>query len=179
MKRTHQTAGAWFVLALTASTLPAPAAVRPWEKQELTFTSARPWANPYTDVTVFVDLTGPNFKKRIYGFWDGGPSFRVRLVATAPGTWTWRSGSNPPDEGLAGKTGSFAAVDWTEAEKLTKPRRRGFVSFSASVQSTAAKDPVFPARPSSGGLEPLRQVQVPGAVATRRTRNEGPPSQNR
>src|ERR1039457_1667506 len=140
MKRIHQTAGAWFVLALTASTLPAPAAVRPREKQELTFTSARPWANPYTDVTVFVDLTGPNFKKRIYGFWDGGPSFRVRLVATAPGTWTWRSGSNPPDEGLAGKTGSFAAVDWTEAEKLTNPLRRGFLRATANHHALELAD---------------------------------------
>src|ERR1039458_2946210 len=95
MKTMRPTAGAWFALALAASSLPATAAVHIWDKQELTFTSARSWANAYTDVTVFVDLTGPNFKKRIYGFWDGGQTFRVRVLATAPGTWTWRSGSNP------------------------------------------------------------------------------------
>src|ERR1700690_3348402 len=140
MKRIRQTAGAWFVLALAASTMPAPAAVHPWEKQELTFTSARAWANPYTDVTVFVDLTGPNFQKRIYGFWDGGLSFRVRLVATAPGAWTWRSGSNPPDQGLTGKTGSFVAVDWTEAEKLQNPLRRGFLRATANHHALELSD---------------------------------------
>jgi Protein of unknown function (DUF4038)/Domain of unknown function (DUF5060) len=132
MKRIRHTAGAWFVMALAASTMPVSAAVHPWEKQELTFTSARPWANPYTDVTLFVDLTGPNFQKRIYGFWDGGLSFRVRLLATAPGTWTWRSGSDPADQGLAGKTGSFVAVDWTEPEKLNNPLRRGFLRATAN-----------------------------------------------
>ena len=111
-----------------------------WEKQELTFTAARSYTNPYTDVTVWVDLTGPNFKKRVYGFWDGGQTFRVRLVATAPGTWTWRSGSNPADEGLAGKTGSFAAIDWTEAEKQQNPLRRGFLRATANHHALEQAD---------------------------------------
>ena len=140
MKKLLHTAGALLTLALAASTLPATAAVHIWDKQEVTLTSARSWANPYTDVTVWVDLTGPNFKKRIYGFWDGGQTFRVRLLATAPGTWTWRSGSNPPDQGLAGKTGSFVAVDWTEAEKLKNPLRRGFLRATANHHALELAD---------------------------------------
>jgi hypothetical protein len=85
MKISRQAAGTLFALALSASLLPAAAAVHIWDKQELTLTSARSFSNAYTEVTVWVDLTGPNFKKRIYGFWDGGLSFRVRLRATAPG----------------------------------------------------------------------------------------------
>ena len=112
------------VFALTLAAIPAPAAVHVWEKQELSFASARSWTNPYIDATVWVDLTGPNFKKRVYGFWDGGQAFKVRVLATAPGTWTWRSGSTPSDPGLAGKTGTFTAIDWTEAEKLQNPLRR-------------------------------------------------------
>lgn len=107
--------------------LPVVAAVHVWEKQELTFTSTRAFANPYTDVIVWVDLSGPNFNKRVYGFWDGGQTFRVRLVATEPGTWKWRSGSTPTDAGLAGKTGSFVASAWTEEEKQKNPLRRGFL----------------------------------------------------
>src|SRR5664280_2049426 len=119
---------AWLSLLLVLAALPGLAAsVHVWEKQELTFTSTGSYANPYTDVTVWVDLTGPGFKKRVYGFWDGERTFRVRVLATAPGTWTWRSGSNPPDTGLAGKTGSFVAIDWTEAEKQKNPLRRGFL----------------------------------------------------
>ena len=117
---------------LAAALETASAPVHVWEKQELTFTAARDFANPYTDAAVWVDLTGPSFKKRIYGFWDGGRTFKVRLTATEPGAWTWQSGSTPPDEGLAGKSGSFEAAPWTEAEKQQNPLRRGFVRATAN-----------------------------------------------
>ncbi|HXN22573.1 MAG TPA: DUF4038 domain-containing protein [Candidatus Dormibacteraeota bacterium] len=107
--------------------LPVAAAVRVWEKQELTFTSTHTFTNPYTEVIVWVDLSGPNFNKRVYGFWDGGQTFRVRLLATEPGAWKWRSGSTPTDPGLAGKTGSFVASAWTEEEMQKNPLRRGFL----------------------------------------------------
>ena len=71
---------------------------------------------------------------------DGGQTFRVRVLATAPGTWTWRSGSNPPDQGLAGKTGSFVAVDWSEAEKLQNPLRRGFLRATANHHALEQAD---------------------------------------
>jgi hypothetical protein len=48
-----------------------------WEKVELTFEATRDYANPYVDVTIWVDLEGPGFKKRVYGFWDGGRTYRV------------------------------------------------------------------------------------------------------
>jgi hypothetical protein len=109
------------------SAFPADAPVHVWEKQELTFAASRDYANPYTDVVVWVDLAGPDFKKRVYGFWDGGKTFRVRLVATQPGKWSWSSGSAPADPGLAGKTGAFTAVSWTDKEKAENPVRRGFI----------------------------------------------------
>src|SRR4051794_1206178 len=93
------------------------ARVHVWEKQELTFTSARSYTNPYTEVTLWVDLLGPGFPKRVYGFWDGGTTFRVRVLATARGKWSWKAGSEPSDTGFSGKSGSFTAIDWTEAEK--------------------------------------------------------------
>src|SRR5579863_4014403 len=99
----------WLLLMLLGAPSSA-ATVHVWEKQELTLTAARAFANPYTDATVWVDLTGPNFRKRVYGFWDGDRTFRVRVTATEPGKWTWRSGSAPVDEGLAGKSGGFDAV---------------------------------------------------------------------
>jgi len=101
--------------------------VHVWECQELVFTAQERSTNPYTDVDVWVDLSGPGFKRRVYGFWDGGSTFRVRLVATQPGDWTWRSGSEPKDSGLEGKSGRFTAIDWTEEEKQSNPLRRGFI----------------------------------------------------
>ena len=60
---------AWLLLLLGWAALPGLAAgVHVWEKQELVLTSTGTFANPYTDVTVWVDLTGPGFKKRVYGF---------------------------------------------------------------------------------------------------------------
>jgi hypothetical protein len=111
---------------------PRPAAahtpVHVWEMQEIVLRTARMYDNPYADVECWVELRGPGFAKRIYGFWDGGDVFRVRLVATAPGAWTWTSGSNQPgDDGLNGQMGSFTAQDWTEAERRQNPNRRGFL----------------------------------------------------
>jgi hypothetical protein len=111
-----------------------------WERQELVFTAQRSVPNPYTDVDVWVDLTGPGFQRRIYGFWDGGSTFRVRLVATQPGRWTWRSGSEPRDPGLDGKSGSFTAVEWSEEEKQANPLRRGFIRATANQHALEYAD---------------------------------------
>jgi len=117
-----------FVLAFAVSPiLAAQNVVHVWEKQELTFTAANSYKNAYTDITIWVDLVGPGFNKRVYGFWDGGQTFHLRLVATQPGTWTWKSGSNPEDPGLAGKSGSFKVIDWTDIEKNKNPLRHGFI----------------------------------------------------
>ncbi len=126
--------GTWLALLLTSTAALAPSVrgAHVWEKQELTFTAARTYTNAYLDTVVWVDLTGPSFQKRVYGFWDGGQTFRVRLVATEPGRWTWRSGSKPEDPGLASKRGSFEAVAWSEAEKAANPLRRGFLRATAN-----------------------------------------------
>ena len=48
-----------------------------WEKQEITLKAQRSLENPYQSVDVWVDLAGPGFRKRVYGFWDGENTFRV------------------------------------------------------------------------------------------------------
>ncbi len=106
---------------------PVPPTVHVWEKIELTFTAERTYDNPYFDVDVWVDLEGPGFRKRCYGFWDGGNVFRVRILATSPGQWRWTSGASTDDPGFVGKSGTFWAVPWTEAEKEAVPCRRGMI----------------------------------------------------
>jgi len=119
-----------------------------WEKVEITLEARNSYSNepqeerragvhllpsPYSEVEVWVDLRGPGFDKRVQGFWDGGNIFRVRVVATAPGEWTWTSGSNQPAAaGLNGKTGRFTAVEWTEDEKRENLCRRGFLRATAN-----------------------------------------------
>ncbi|MFC1763739.1 DUF4038 domain-containing protein [Planctomycetota bacterium] len=113
-------------------TVPTLAAPHVWELQELELQALKQYANPYTDVECWIELEGPGFSKRIYGFWDGGQTYRVRFVATAPGKWTWKSGSNQDDSGLNGKTGSLVVADWTTAEKEQNPNRHGFLRSTAN-----------------------------------------------
>ncbi|MDZ7723518.1 MAG: DUF5060 domain-containing protein [candidate division KSB1 bacterium] len=99
-----------------------------WDMQEITLQAENNYSNPYTEVTCWVKLEGPDFSKRVYGFWDGGNKFNVRITATRPGRWEWTSGSNQPDDpGLNGKTGHFTAIAWSEKEKEQNPNRRGFI----------------------------------------------------
>jgi YVTN family beta-propeller protein len=121
-------------LALCCAALPAQQkTLRTWEVEEIELRSSREYPNPYTDVECWVELKGPGFAKRVYGFWDGGNMFRVRVVATTAGAWAWTSGSNQPaDAGLNGKSGGFTANEWTEAEKQANPNRRGFLRPTAN-----------------------------------------------
>jgi hypothetical protein len=133
------TAAAWVALWAGAAVAPdgtwSIAAETPyhvWEKVEIVLVAKAKYQNPYTDVTAWVDLKGPGFAKRCYGFWDGGDTFCVRVMATAPGTWTWTSGSKPADAGLEGVSGSFTAVQWTETQRAENPSRRGMIRPSAN-----------------------------------------------
>ncbi len=119
------------LLAIGLSGLLQAQEIHVWEPHELTFQANNQYENPYIEIEFWVLLTGPEgsgFKeKRVWGFWDGENVFRVRVTATIPGQWTWKSDSNQPDSGLRGKSGSFTAKEWTEAEKQVNPNRRGTV----------------------------------------------------
>ena len=105
--------------------------IRPWEMQEIVLLAEKRYQNYYTDVDMWVQLKGPGFDKRVYGFWDGENRYVVRLVATKPGEWTWRSASNHPDDaGLNGRSGNFTAIEWSAREKRENPNRHGFVRVS-------------------------------------------------
>jgi len=107
--------------------------VHVFEIQEIVLTAEKNYENPYTDVECWVQLNGPEFNKRIYGFWDGEQTFKVRVVAIKSGKWSWTSGSNSvEDQGLNGKTGSFTALAWTEQEKEENPNRRGFIHSTSN-----------------------------------------------
>ena len=111
-----------------------------WQKHELNFQSEQSFRNPYTEVTIWVDLEGPGFRKRVYGFWNGSQEFCARVVATAPGTWRWESGSEPFDAGLAGKEGSLIAVEWSEQQKQENPLRRGFLQSTPDRHALQTPD---------------------------------------
>ena len=95
--------------------------VHTWQKVEITLEASNEYDNPYTEVDVWVQLKGPGFDRKCYGFWDGDNTWRIRVMATGEGTWSWTSGSNQDDRGLNGKKGNFESIGWTEAEKQENP----------------------------------------------------------
>ena len=106
--------------------------IHTYEKVEVILTSAHTYANPYKNVDVWVNLTGPGFKEKIYGFYDGldgqGKAiFKVRMVAVRPGEWSWSSDANVKDSGFLNKNGTFTATEWTATEKQENPNRHGFL----------------------------------------------------
>ncbi len=110
-----------------------PVEMHTWEMIEITMEAKKEYDNYYTDVLCWIDLQGPDFSKRIYGFWDGGAVYKVRIVLTEEGKWKWESGSNQPgDPGLNVMAGEYTAVGWPEDEKIQNPNRRGFVSASSN-----------------------------------------------
>lgn len=120
--------------------------IHTWEMYEITLMAEKEYSNPYTDVTCWVDLVGPCFSGRVYGFWDGGSVFRVRVTATAPGKWRWQSSSNQPDDkGLNDQHGGFDAAGWTKKETAANPNRHGFVRASGNGHALQYADgtPLF------------------------------------
>jgi len=107
--------------------------IHTWETFEITLLAEKEYNNPYTDVTCWVQLEGPDFSKRVYGFWDGGKIFKVRVVATKSGKWQWQSSSNQPDDkGLNNIKGGFEATGWTKNELAANPNRHGFIRVAGT-----------------------------------------------
>jgi hypothetical protein len=123
-----------FLMNVSLNTVKAgnPSDVHVWEMYEVTLKAEKEYKNYYSDVTCWVELKGPDFSKRVYGFWDGRNIFIVRIVATKPGKWQWISGSDQPDDKGLNRSGEFNAIRWTEKEKKQNPNRRGFVRSTSN-----------------------------------------------
>ena len=98
-----------------------------WDIVEIELQADHSYENPYKDVDVWVWLKGPGFVKKVWGFWDGGRIFKVRMATTAPGEWTWESGASVRDASMENRSGSFKAIAWTPDEIRENPNRRGFL----------------------------------------------------
>lgn len=116
-----------------------------WEKLEITLHAHESYENPYCDMDVWVELRGPDFERRVYGFWDGKGDdgrdiYRVRILAPVPGEWSWRSGASQADAGLCGERGRFVAEPWPEEALLANPCRRGFLKPSPNGHALTYAD---------------------------------------
>jgi hypothetical protein len=104
-----------FLLFLAPSA--ATFAVHPWETVEITLSASSVPADPYAGEQVWVDLAGPGFSNRCYGFWDGGNEKRQIELSTdsaSPNTVRW----------FDPRRGEFAgpAVAWGAESRILPPR---------------------------------------------------------
>ena len=88
--------------------------VKIWDKFEHDFVSAKDYENPIYNVksfeVVFISPTGN--ERKVYGFWDGGKSWKVRFIPNEIGTWTWNSVCSDRDNsGLYEKSGTFNCIE--------------------------------------------------------------------
>lgn len=117
---------------------PPPATGR-WQQTEWTFTAERDYANPYTEIDLHLDFTGPDGQTlRRPAFWNGGRDWRVRFAAPTPGAWTWRSvASVPQDRGLHGRRGEIRIEKYQGDHPLT---RHGLLRMSPGGRNVVHAD---------------------------------------
>jgi hypothetical protein len=71
---------------------------------EIALATTKSYDNPYTDVILDVELTGPDRHTiRIPGYWDGGKNWKIRFAPPKVGNWTWKTFST--DKDIDGKVG--------------------------------------------------------------------------
>jgi hypothetical protein len=88
------------------------AGVPRWARFEQVLESAIEYGNPPQEVSLTAVFTSPRGKaSRVYGFWDGGRTWRVRFAPDQFGTWTWKtSSSDTGNGGLHGRSGTFECI---------------------------------------------------------------------
>ncbi|QDT05661.1 Putative endoglucanase [Rubripirellula lacrimiformis] len=119
-------------------------AVEVMEVNEVSLNAAGSYSNPYLDVDLWVTLSGPSGESYLVpAFWDGEDVFRVRLVATSAGKWSWSTGAATNDLGLDNKSGTFVATATTEMQKDANPNRRGFIRTHGTTLQYADGTPFF------------------------------------
>lgn len=95
-----------------AETLP-PAAK--WQRFELTLKSSVSYTNPLQQAEMRVLFVSPlGETNRVYGFWDGGKTWRVRFQPGFAGRWTYYTMcSDTGNKGLHGQSGNFLCTATT------------------------------------------------------------------
>lgn len=115
---------------------PEGAPVPVWGRWEAAF-EATADADPWTELSV--ELTAPDGGSRtVRGFWDGGRTWRVRFMPDAPGTWTYRTATQPAVDGLSGEEGRFMVVE--AADTATVFLQHGPVHISDEGHYLAHRD---------------------------------------
>ena len=93
-----------------------------WARFEQAFRSSVAYEHPLQDATLTVTFTSPlGESRKVYGFWDGGRTWRVRFSPDQPGNWTFTSTcSDAVDTGLNGQSGGFLCIAPVGADRFQR-----------------------------------------------------------
>jgi hypothetical protein len=121
----------------SAESVILPAAVNhlteTWRAVEITFESAKTYADPLNDAEVNAVFTSPSGRAyTVPGFWDGGRTWRVRFAPPECGVWKFVTVcTDSSDGGLHGKTGTLGANRYQGKLDIY---RRGFIRTAPEVR---------------------------------------------
>src|SRR5277367_5577669 len=121
--KTARTLGFAVCMVLSASTALAKVSlVAKWGRFEQTFKSSANYENPVQQCTLKVSFTSPSGGTNyVYGFWDGGKTWRVRFSPDQPGRWTYRTScSDAANERLNNQTGEFLCTSATGQSRFAQ-----------------------------------------------------------
>jgi hypothetical protein len=83
-----------------------------WRAAILSFNSTGQADNPFLDVMIKAEFTGPSGRKITReAYWDGGNNYKVSFAPTETGRWTYVLIA-PENTGLDGKTGELKCIDY-------------------------------------------------------------------
>lgn len=96
------------LLAFAASAESIPV-ISKWARLEQSFKSSVAYADPLREATLSAVFTAPDGRtNRIYGFWDGGRTWRIRFAPDQLGPWSYETTcSDPGNKGLHRQSGKF------------------------------------------------------------------------
>ena len=96
--------------------------VAKWGRFEHEFESSVSYANPLQEASLTVVFLSPlGETNRVYGFWDGGKTWRVRFAPNMPGKWGWAAiCSDPANKGLHLQSGTFLCTAPTGKDRFNQ-----------------------------------------------------------
>ena len=119
--------------------LPAASTIPKWDRFEKAFESKISYANPAQEANLQAVFVAPSGEtKRIYGFWDGASTWRIRFAPDQEGRWTYKTICSDEKNGaLNGQTGEFTCVAPTGK---TRFRKHGPVQLSSNQRYLMHQD---------------------------------------
>lgn len=118
-------------------TLNQAAVAEIWRPVVLTFESACSFDNPFLDVEIWAEFTGPSGRViRREAYWDGGRTYCVSFAPTELGAWNYVIEA-PEQTGLNGCTGRVEAVPYAGDLDLY---RHGFIRVADNPHVFAYAD---------------------------------------